>query len=156
MTSIKKVDICYFLYLFWARCISVVSMPSFFLPSHSPSRGFNKSRLPTIYRRLQDFLLPPVWISLMKIKIIFKKKFNNNEDANSTTMTANEIFKCYKSSTLFDAQNTGNHISELLDFQIFPGEGGGGHVPRSPQGKWTLRPLQQSLPPITPSAAAYN
>ena len=31
--------------------------------------------------------------------------------------------KCYKNSTLFDAQNTGNCISELLDFKFFWGGG---------------------------------
>ena len=41
---------------------------------------------------------------------------------------ATEIFKCYKNSTLSDAQNTGNRISELLDFQIFLG----GHAHRPP------------------------
>ena len=51
-------------------------------------RGFNKSRLPAVYRRLWDLLMPSVWISLMKIKMIFKK-------ANTTTTTTPEIFKCY-------------------------------------------------------------
>ena len=32
-----------------------------------------------------------------------------------------ENFKCYKNSTLFDAQNAGNHTSELLDFKFFWG-----------------------------------
>ena len=36
-------------------------------------------------------------------------------------MTTTEIFKCYKNSTLFDAQNAGNSISELLDFKFFWG-----------------------------------
>ena len=47
--------------------------------------------------------------------------------ANTTTTTTTEIFKCYKNSTLFDAQNAGNCISELLDFKFF---WGGGHTPR--------------------------
>ena len=35
-------------------------------------------------------------------------------------MMSTEIFKLYKNScTLFDAQNTGNHICELLDFTFF-------------------------------------
>ena len=46
----------------------------------------------------------------MIIKMILIKK------ADSTTTT--ETFKCYKNSTLFDAQNAGNHISELLDFKF--------------------------------------
>ena len=61
----------------------------------------------------------------MKIKIILKK-------ANSTTMTKSEIFKCYKASTLSDAQNAGNRISELLDFNFFWGEG---MPPDPPRGK---------------------
>ena len=36
-------------------------------------------------------------------------------------MMNTEIFKCYKNSMPFDAQNTGNHISELLDFKVFWG-----------------------------------
>ena len=40
------------------------------------SRGFNKSWLPAVYRRLQYLLPPSVWISLMKTKmILMKKKF---------------------------------------------------------------------------------
>ena len=31
-------------------------------------------------------------------------------------MTTTEIFKCYKNSTFFDAQNAANRISKLLDF----------------------------------------
>ena len=61
----------------------------------------------------------------MEIKMILIKK------ANSTTTTTTETFKCYKSSTLFDAQNAGNRISELLvRFQIFLGGGGVGACPR--------------------------
>ena len=55
-----------------------------------------------------------------------------------------EIFKCYKISMLFDAQNTGNSISELLDFKFF---WDGGMPPDPPQ--W-------SQPPIAPSVATYN
>ena len=69
----------------------------------------------------------------MKLKWCILKKFNNNKEANSTTTTTTENFKCYKSSTLFDAQNTGNRSSELLDFQIFLG--GGGMPPGPPRGK---------------------
>ena len=54
----------------------------------------------------------------MKIKMILIKK------ANSTTTTTTEIFKCYKNSTLSDAQNAGNRISELLDFNFLGGGGG--------------------------------
>ena len=51
----------------------------------------------------------------MKIKMLLikKGKFNNR-------MTT-EIFKCYKNCTFFDAQNDGNHISELLGFKFFWG-----------------------------------
>ena len=45
--------------------------------------------------------------------LIKKGKFNNK-------MTT-EIFKCYKNCTFFDAQNDGNHISELLGFKFFWG-----------------------------------
>ena len=38
--------------------------------------------------------------------------------ANSTTTTTKEIFTCNKNSMLFDAQNAGNRISELLDFKL--------------------------------------
>ena len=82
-------------------------------------RGFNKSRLLAVYRHLYDLLLPSVSISLMKIKTILTKKANST----TTLTTTTEIFKCYKNSMLFDAQNTGNHISELLhvDFKFFWG-----------------------------------
>ena len=33
-------------------------------------------------------------------------------------MTTKEIFTCNKNSMLFDAQNAGNRISELLDFKF--------------------------------------
>ena len=36
-------------------------------------------------------------------------------------MTTTEILKCYQNSTVFDAQNAGNCISELLDFKFFLG-----------------------------------
>ena len=54
----------------------------------------------------------------------------NKKKSNTTTMTT-EIFKCNQknpvlwsikipiNSTLFDAQNAGNGISELLDFKFF-------------------------------------
>ena len=66
--------------------------------------------------------------------MIFIKK------ANLTTMTTTEIFKCYKNSTLSDAQNAGNRIFELLDFKyllcvcVCVG-GGGGVLPGFPRGK---------------------
>ena len=49
-------------------------------------RGFNKSWLLAIYRRLSDFLPPSVWISLMKIKMTLIEK-----KAKSTT-TITKIF----------------------------------------------------------------
>ena len=42
-------------------------------------------------------------------------------------MTTTEMFKCYKNSALFDAQNAGNCISKLLDFKFFWGS-----MPQSP------------------------
>ena len=59
----------------------------------------------------------------MKIKMISIKKVN-------TTTTTTEIFKCYKISILFDAQNAESRISELLDFRPPLGEFGKG--PYSP------------------------
>ena len=50
----------------------------------------------------------------MKTKTLLIKK------ANSTTTTT-ETFKCHKKSTLFDTQNAGNRISELLDLKFFWG-----------------------------------
>ena len=74
----------------------------------------------------------------MKIKMVIKK-------ANSPKTTTTETFKCYKNSTLFDAQNAGNHISELLDFNFFFFffflGGGGGMPPDPPKGKGALQPL---------------
>ena len=61
---------------------------------------------------------------------IYKKK------ANTTTTMTTGIFKCYKNSMLFDAQNAGNHISKLLDVKFFWGA-----CPQTPQGKEALRPL---------------
>ena len=46
-------------------------------------------------------------------------------------MTTTEIFKCYKNSAVFNAQNAGNRISELLDFKFFWGVGGGA-CPQTP------------------------
>ena len=65
----------------------------------------------------------------MKIKITLIKK------ANSTATTTIEIFKCYKNSTLSDAQNAENRISEILRFQIFLGEGG---CPQTSLVEWSL------------------
>ena len=65
---------------------------------------------------LRLYLVPLTAVCLDFInenKMIFIKK------ANSTTMTTSEIFKCYKNSTLSDAQNAGNRIFELLDFKYF-------------------------------------
>ena len=83
----------------------------------------------------------------MQIKITLIKK------ANSTATTTIEIFKCYKNSTLSDAQNAENRISELLRFQIFLGEGG---CPQTSLVEWSLGPIWWSQPPVTPSVAAYN
>ena len=45
-----------------------------------------------------------------------------------------EIFKCYKNSTVFNAQNTGNRISKLLDFNFFQGA-----CPQTPLWKRDLK-----------------
>ena len=63
--------------------------------------------------------------------ILIKKK------ANSTTTTTTEIFKCYKNSTLSDAQNAGNRIFKLLDFKFFWG-GRGGESTETPLEEWDL------------------
>ena len=52
-------------------------------------------------------------------------------------MMNTEIFKCYKNSMLFDAQNAGNHISELLDFKVFWGS----MPPDPPRGKRPCGPF---------------
>ena len=80
-----------------------------------------------VYRRLLDLLRSSVWISLMKIKMILIKR------SKFTTTTTTETFKCHKKSTLYDAQNAGNHISELLDFHFFPEAGGA--CPQTPLGE---------------------
>ena len=54
----------------------------------------------------------------------------NKKKANTTVTMTSGFFKFYKNSTVFDAQNAGNRISELLDFNFF-----WGHVARLPQGK---------------------
>ena len=72
--------------------------------------------------------LPVVLLTAVRLDFINENK-NDIKKANTTTTTT-EIFKCYKISMLFDAQNTGNRISKLLDFKFFGG--GGGHAPRSP------------------------
>ena len=51
-------------------------------------------------------------------------------------MMTTEAFWFYKSSTLFDAQNTRNCILELLDFKFFWEA-----YPRLPFGKGDLPPL---------------
>ena len=53
-----------------------------------------------------------------------------------------EIFKCYKISPLFDAQNAGNRISKLLDFKFF---WEGGMPPEPPSGPSCLLHLQWPL-----------
>ena len=53
-----------------------------------------------------------------------------------------EILKCYKISMLFDAQNAGNSISELLDFKFF---WDGGMPPDPPSGHSHLLHLQWPL-----------
>ena len=45
----------------------------------------------------------------------------NKKKANTTATTTTEFFKSYKNSTFFDAQNAGNRISGLLDFNFFWG-----------------------------------
>lgn len=81
-----------------------------------------------------------------------------------TTTTTTEIVKCYTNSILFDAQNNGNCISELLDFTFFWGEGECPQTP-PPQGKGAYGPfsghnrllnLQQLLITVveTPQGAA--
>ena len=66
-------------------------------------------------------------------------------------MTTTEIFKFYKNSTVFNAQNTGNRFSKLLDFKFFWGA-----CPQTPLGKGTLwHPLVVTAT-ITPSLATYN
>ena len=74
----------------------------------------------------------------MKIKMILKK-------ANSTTRTTSEISKCYKDSTLSDAQNAGNRISELLDFNFFWGRA----CPQTPWRKGALWPILHLQWPLT-------
>ena len=59
--------------------------------------------------------------------------------ANSTRTTTTEIFKRYKNSTLSDAQNAGNCISELLDFKFL--WGGVPPAPPPPRGKGPCGPF---------------
>ena len=68
----------------------------------------------------------------------YARVFTVIKKANSTTtlMTTTEIFKCYKNSMLFDAQNTENYISELLDFKFF-----WGMPPDPPRGNASCGPL---------------
>ena len=87
---------------------------------HHKARGFNKSQLMVaVYSRLYNprsshRCLSVCFINENKMILILKKA--------NTTMTSTEIFKCYKNSTLSDAQNAGNRISDIL---IFLGGGGG-------------------------------
>ena len=74
----------------------------------------------------------------MKIKMIIKK-------ANSITTTTTETFKCFKNCMLFDAQNAGNRISELLDFKFFWGT-----CPQNPLGERGL------AAPLGVTAAYYT
>ena len=48
-------------------------------------------------------------------------------------MITTENFECYKNSALFDDQNAGNHISELLNFKFFWGA-----CPQTPLGERSL------------------
>ena len=52
-------------------------------------------------------------------------------------MTTTELFKCYKNSTVFNAQNAGNCISELLGFKFF----WRGMPPDPPRGKGPCGPF---------------
>ena len=58
-----------------------------------------------------------------------------------------------QNSTVFNAQNAGNRISELLGFNFFWGA-----CPQTPLGKRGLNaaPLEVNQPPITPPVAVYN
>ena len=88
-----------------------------------------------------QWLPPPVEpLTAVCLDFINENK-NDNKKANSTKMTTTETFKCYKNSTVFDAQNNGNHISELLDFKFFLGGGGGSMPPDPPKRKGALQPL---------------
>ena len=49
------------------------------------------------------------------------------------------MFQCYKNNTVFDAQNVGNRISELLDFKFF--WGGGSTPPKPPRKKRPCGPF---------------
>ena len=60
-------------------------------------------------------------------------------------MTTTEIFKCYKNSTVFNAQNAGNRIFELLDFKFFWGA-----CPQTPLGERGL------AAPLVVTAAYYT
>ena len=60
-------------------------------------------------------------------------------------MTTFEIFKCYKkNSKLFDAQNAGNRISELVDFKFFWGS----MPPDTPRGKGPYGPFSGHSHPL--------
>ena len=66
--------------------------------------------------------LPPPVEPLTAICLDFINENKNDinlKKAYSTTTTTTEIFKCYKNRMLFGAQNAGNCISELLDFNLF-------------------------------------
>ena len=88
------------------------------LPGVSIKAGYRQSTTTckTSYRRLFGFH------SWKKMILKNKSKYSNDEN--------HWIFKCYKNSMLFDAQNAGNRISKLLDFKFFwgadPPLGGGG------------------------------
>ena len=83
--------------------------------------------------------LPPPVGSLTAICLDFinENKNDSNKKAYSTTPTNTEIFKCYKNSMLFDAQNAWNRISELLDFKVFWGN----MPPDPPRGKGPYGPF---------------
>ena len=65
-----------------------------------------------------------------QVTMILIKKAN-------TTTTTTEIFKCNENSTLFDAQNAENRISELPDFKFFWGY----ITPDPPGGKGPYGPF---------------
>ena len=109
------------------------------------SRGFNKNRLPAVYCRLQDLLPPPVWISLMKIKMILIKKQIQQQPRPLKFLNATQTARFLIPRTLEIA---------FPNFQI--SNFSGGACPQTPQRSGALWPIQWSQSPIIPSVAPYN